>query len=93
MEPTLSQALHLLNGDTVNAKIQQGGLIAKLLADEEVPRGADHRALHPLPLAASRPTRSSTSSLPVLGEGAEPEAGAGRRLLGPAECREFMFNH
>ena len=25
MEPTLSQALHLLNGDTVNAKIQQGG--------------------------------------------------------------------
>ena len=27
MEPTLSQALHLLNGDTVNDKIRQGGLI------------------------------------------------------------------
>ena len=29
MEPTLSQALHLLNGDTVNAKIQPGGLIPR----------------------------------------------------------------
>ena len=37
MEPTLSQALHLLNGDTVNAKIQQGGLIPKLLKDKKTP--------------------------------------------------------
>ena len=29
MEPTLSQALHLMNGSTVNDKIKQGGLIAK----------------------------------------------------------------
>jgi len=28
MEPNLSQALHLLNGDTVNQKIVSGGLIA-----------------------------------------------------------------
>ena len=41
MEPTLSQALHLLNGDTVNAKIQQGGLIPKLLkARRRPPRSA-----------------------------------------------------
>jgi hypothetical protein len=31
MEPNLSQALHLLNGDTVNARIVQGGLVKKLL--------------------------------------------------------------
>ena len=30
MEPTLSQALHLMNGDTVNTKIQQGGVLAQL---------------------------------------------------------------
>ena len=48
MEPTLSQALHLLNGDTVNAKIQQGGLVAKLLAEKKTPR--------------SRSSRSSTSA-------------------------------
>jgi hypothetical protein len=31
MEPNLSQALHLLNGDTVNARIVQGALIKKQL--------------------------------------------------------------
>jgi hypothetical protein len=31
MEPNLSQALHLLNGDTVNARIVQGNLVKKLL--------------------------------------------------------------
>src|SRR5262249_32255597 len=36
MEPTLSQALHLLNGDTSNSKIQQGGLIATLM-NEKLP--------------------------------------------------------
>src|SRR5262249_23972314 len=37
MEPTLSQALHLLNGDTVNAKIQQGGVISRLIAQKKYP--------------------------------------------------------
>lgn len=31
MEPNLSQALHLLNGDTVNTRITQGALVKKLL--------------------------------------------------------------
>jgi hypothetical protein len=31
MEPNLSQALHLLNGDTVNSRIVQGALVKKLL--------------------------------------------------------------
>lgn len=35
MEPTLSQALHLLNGDTVNAKLQQGGLINKWVEEKK----------------------------------------------------------
>ena len=30
MEPTLSQALHLMNGDTVNNKIREGGVITTL---------------------------------------------------------------
>ena len=37
MEPTLSQALHLLNGDTVNNKIQSGGIIDKMLAEKIEP--------------------------------------------------------
>ena len=38
MEPTLSQALHLLNGGTVNDKIRQGGLIAQAHRARSPPR-------------------------------------------------------
>ena len=37
MEPNLSQALHLINGDTTNAKIQQGGLVPKRLEEGKAP--------------------------------------------------------
>ncbi|MBW3538866.1 MAG: DUF1549 domain-containing protein [Planctomycetes bacterium] len=37
MEPNLSQALHMLNGDTANSKIQQGGLIANRLKEQKTP--------------------------------------------------------
>ena len=37
MEPNLSQALHLLLGDTVNSRIPEGGVVAKLLKDSKTP--------------------------------------------------------
>src|SRR4029450_5807168 len=37
MEPTLSQALHLLNGGTVTSKIQAGGVVAKLRVEKVEP--------------------------------------------------------
>ena len=37
MEPNLSQALHLLNGDTVQSKIQEGALIERRLAEGKSP--------------------------------------------------------
>lgn len=37
MEPNLSQALHLLNGQTSNQRIQQGGVVKKLLAAGKTP--------------------------------------------------------
>jgi hypothetical protein len=33
MEPNLSQALHLLNGDTVNGKVLNGGLVKKMMKE------------------------------------------------------------
>jgi len=36
-EPTLSQALHMLNGDSVHGKIVKGGVVAKLLKDKQSP--------------------------------------------------------
>lgn len=35
MEPTLSQALHLMNGDAVHSNIQAGGVITKLINEEK----------------------------------------------------------
>ena len=37
LEPTLSQALHLLNGDTSTQKIQAGNLVGRLLAEKKSP--------------------------------------------------------
>jgi len=37
-EPTLSQALHLLNGDTIQQKIAAGGVVRKMLAEKKAPR-------------------------------------------------------
>jgi len=36
-EPTLSQALHLLNGNTIHVKIAQGGLVKQWLDSEKTP--------------------------------------------------------
>src|SRR5205085_7113461 len=36
-EPTLSQALHMLNGNTIQGKVQQGGLVKKLLDAKKQP--------------------------------------------------------
>ncbi len=38
MEPTLSQALHLMNGDAVNNRITQGKVVAKMIADKKSDR-------------------------------------------------------
>jgi len=38
MEPNLSQALHLLNGETVNNKIKQGKVIESRLKDKKTPQ-------------------------------------------------------
>jgi hypothetical protein len=35
MEPNLSQALHLLNGDTVNRKVTSGGVVTRLLKENK----------------------------------------------------------
>ncbi len=85
MEPTLSQALHLLNGDTANAKIQQGGV------DHEAARrpGSSPRSGSSSSTSAAsrrKPTREELDKLlPALRRGLEPGAGPRGHLLGPAE--------
>ena len=94
MEPTLSQALHLLNGNTVNAKIQQGGVIKQLMEAEEVPRGADRRPLPPLPVAQA--DQGGARRHPADRSAKAPNQEAGARATSSGRClnsREFLFNH
>jgi len=92
MEPTLSQALHLLNGTTVNAKIQQGGLIPKLISTKKFP---EERILELYVRCLSRqPTKEELEKLqPTLGEGSNQTQALEDIFWALLNSREFLFNH
>jgi hypothetical protein len=92
MEPTLSQALHLLNGDTVNAKIKQGGLVPRLLATKKFP---EERLMDLyVRTLCRRPTREEVDKLlPALGEGSKPAQAYEDIFWALLNSREFLFNH
>jgi hypothetical protein len=92
MEPTLSQSLHLLNGDTVNAKIQQGGLIPRLLATKKYP---EERIMELyIRCLTRRPSREELDKLsPLIAEGTNQAQALGDIFWALLNSREFLFNH
>ena len=90
VEPNLSQALHLLNGDTVNSKIIEGGLIKRRLAERKKPKEIlDELYIRCL---SRRPTDKEEvrADCPFGGESGQ-ETGPARHLLGPVElARVFV---
>jgi hypothetical protein len=84
MSPNLSQALHLLNGDTVQSEDSAGRLIEQLLAEgktgEQIVEELYIRCL------SRKPTEKELAdSAPMLAEQMDARTRAGRRLLGPAQ--------
>jgi hypothetical protein len=92
MEPTLSQALHLLNGSTVNAKIQQGGVIAKLMATKKFP---EERLTELYVRALARkPAKTELAKLiPALKEAKNQAQALDDTFWALLNSREFLFNH
>ena len=92
MEPNLSQALHLLNGDTVGDKIARGNLIARRLEEKKSPREiVGELCIRSL---GRPPTEAELAQLDAA-LGADPEP---RRVLEDyfwalLNSREFLFNH
>lgn len=92
MEPTLSQALHLLNGDTVNNKIRQGGVI-KALKDEGLTPPQIVERLYIMTLTR-KPTEEELAALsPLFAEGANVDQGLEDVYWALLNSREFLFNH
>jgi Protein of unknown function (DUF1549)/Protein of unknown function (DUF1553) len=92
MEPTLSQALHLLNGSTTNQKIQQGGVIKKLIETRKFP---EERIVELYLRTLSRmPTKAELEKLiPAFGEGSNQEQALSDLFWALLNSREFLFNH
>lgn len=90
VSPNLGQALHLLNGDTVNRKIKQGKLVARLLKETPDP-AAVVRALY-LRTLSRPPTEAELAAvLPLLES--EPAPALEDLLWALLNSGEFLFNH
>jgi hypothetical protein len=92
MEPNLSQALHLINGDTTNAKIAQGQLIATRLKEGKTP--SDIIGELYLRCFSRRPTEQELTTLVALvGEQQNSQESLEDVFWSMLNSREFLFNH
>jgi hypothetical protein len=92
MEPNLSQALHLLNGDTVTSRVQSGGVIAKALAAKHAPSQIIEELY--LRCLSRRPNRMELINLCTLvNEAADKQKALEDVFWAILNSREFLFNH
>ena len=92
LEPTLSQSLHLLNGDSSTQKIQAGNLVGKRLAEKKAPGDIIDemfiRCLSRTPLPAEKSQLASV----VIGQ-TDMKRALDDVFWALLNSREFMFNH
>src|SRR4029077_12012732 len=92
MEPTLSQALHLLNGDTSNSKIQQGGVIAAMINEKLPPEQVIERLY--VRCLSRKPLPVELEALkPLFVEGSDVKRSLDDIFWALLNSREFLFNH
>lgn len=92
MEPNLSQALHLMNGDTVNAKIQQGGLVPTMLKEKKTPTEIITEIY--VRSFCRKPSEIELNKLvAVASEDENPQQALEDIFWSLLNSREFLFNH
>jgi hypothetical protein len=92
MEPNLSQALHLLNGETVHGRIQQGKVVERLLAEGKTPPQVIEE-LYIRCLTRKPTTRELESLTASLADAKDQRAALEDVFWALLNSREFVFNH
>ena len=92
MDPNLSQALHLINGSTVQSKIQSGGLLKQQL-DAGIEPLEITKDLY-LRCLSRQPNESELVDLKKhLDQGGEPLPALEDVFWALLNSQEFVFNH
>ena len=91
MEPSLSQALHLLNGDTTNTRITQGKIVANRLKDGKKPEEVIDELY--LKCYSRLPRKPEKENLLASLDLENPREGLEDIFWALLNSKEFMFNH
>ncbi|MFP6611649.1 MAG: DUF1553 domain-containing protein, partial [Pirellulales bacterium] len=92
IEPNLSQALHLLNGDTLQSKVGQGNLIGKRLEEKVTPEQIIEELY--IRCLTRRPTDKEKNDLnAILVEVEDKKPVLEDVFWALLNAREFVFNH
>ena len=92
MEPNLSQALHLLNGDTTNSKIAQGKLVETRLKEEKAPKDIITELY--IRCLTRKPTDQEMAGLEEVVANEQDKKRALEDIFWAVlNSREFVFNH
>lgn len=92
LEPTLSQSLHLLNGDSTTSRITGGNLIGKRLAEKKTPQQIIEELF--VRCFSRKPTAAEMTKLTALIEAETDKKTALEDVFWSLlNSREFMFNH
>ncbi len=92
MEPNLSQALHMLNGDTVNSKIAQGGLVSTRLG-EQVPHEKIIEEIYIRCLTRKPTEKELTNLMELVAQEENKQQALEDVFWALLNSREFVFNH